>query len=249
MVMVFDTLLDPIFRPLLGLPPFIAILIIAFVITLAITLVYKYATDQNRMKHLKQKVKEYQEKMKKARNDPEKMMKLQKEAMKYNGELMKHSFKPTLYTLIPILIIFGWLNAHMAFYNLAPNEPFTITAERADGFSGGVALRAEPPLTIERNGTDLRWTASGDAGSYKLIFEPDSGEPVEKRVLITEERRYENPEERYKDALIRQVTIGNSPVKPLGGLSLFGWHPGWLGTYILLSVALSIGLRKLLRVV
>ena len=37
------------------------------------------------------------------------MMELNKITMEKNMKYMMHSFKPTLYTLIPILIIFGWI--------------------------------------------------------------------------------------------------------------------------------------------
>ncbi|MBW2991141.1 DUF106 domain-containing protein [Candidatus Woesearchaeota archaeon] len=51
--MVFENLLDPIFNPLLRMPPVLAILLIAFLITLFITLIYKFTTDQKKMKTIK----------------------------------------------------------------------------------------------------------------------------------------------------------------------------------------------------
>lgn len=247
--MVFDWLLDPILSPLLGLPPFVAILIISFVITLSITLVYKYTTDQERMRHLKKKTKEYQEKMRKLRDQPEKMMKLQKEAMGFNMELMKHSFKPTLYTLIPIILIFGWLNGHMAFHNLAPGEPFTLSAELQEGATGDVSLSIVPEGVSVLERENRTWRLQGEPGTYEATLTYEDGREVEKRIIISDERRYAQPEETYRDSVFTSVTLGNERIKPLGSLSLFGWQPGWLGTYIILSITLSILLRKLLRVV
>ncbi len=253
--MVFETLLDPVFRPLLALPPFWAIFLISFVITLAITLVYKYATDQQRMRELKGKVKSYQEKMKQARDKPDKMMKLQQEAMSFNMELMKHSFKPTLYTFIPIIIIFGWLNAHMAFYNLAPAHPFALDATFQPGI-GNATLTVIPEqgvtllsnATQQVNATHASWQLEADAGTYKATVAAGST-TAEKTILVTDERRYEPPAQKYKDNAVTQVTLSNAAVKPLDGVSLLGWRPGWLGTYIILSVLISILLRKLLKVV
>ncbi len=243
-------LLDPVLSPLLSLPPFLAIFIIAFCITFVITLVYKYTTDQQRMRHLKKKVKEYQEKMRKARDDPQRILKLQKEAMQFNMELMKHSFKPTLYTLIPIIIIFSWLNAHMAYMNLAPGEEFTVEAFTSSPVP--VTLTTSPDgLTILGNATQrgpYRWRLRGEAGEYKLTFTPEGGPPVEKLILIADERVYEPPVARY-DGPVTRVVVGNKLVHPLGSITLLGWRPGWLGTYILLSILLSILLRKALKVV
>src|SRR4030043_2257506 len=118
---------------ILKIPSFWAILIISFAITLIITLVYKFTTDQKKMKKLKEEMKGYQKKIKEvSKSNPKKAMEIQQQAMKQNMEYMKHSFKSTLYTFIPIIIIFGWLNAHMAYYPLEPNQPFTITAYFAE---------------------------------------------------------------------------------------------------------------------
>lgn len=250
---MFETLLDPFMNPLLKLSPFWAVFLIAALISLAITLVYKYATDQEHMRKLKEKMKGYQEKMRNLRDQPEKMMKVQQEAMKLNMELMKHSFKPTLYTMIPIILIFGWLNAHMAYSNLAPNTPFTINATFAPGVATAT-LTVIPELSILSNATQpvrdgkASWVLQGDPGFYKATITTPSGS-VEKTFLISKEWRYERPEERYRDKPVVRVVVSNKVIKPLGKLSLFGWHPGWLGTYILLSIILSILFRKALKVV
>ncbi len=248
---MFENLLDPVMRPLLSMSPFWAIFLIALLITLVITLVYKYATDQEHMKRLKEKVKQHQERLKKLRDNPEKMMREQQKMMKVNMELMKHSFKPTLYTFLPIIIVFGWLNAHMAYYNLAPNQPFTLSAHLAPGVSDANLTIVPEGVTIENvtksDGT-VTWTLVAPAGEYKAVIDA-GGAQVEKRILVTDERRYEPPVEQYKNEPVTSVLLSNEEVKPLGSLSLFGWHPGWLGTYILLSIILSILLRKALGVV
>ncbi len=251
---MFEAILDPVMRPLLSLPSFWAIFLISFLITLAITLVYKFTTDQARMRHLKGELKKFQEKMKKARNDPEKLMKLQQESMSLNFELMKHSFKPTLYTFIPIIIIFGWLNASMAFYNIAPGQQFNITASFSPGVVGNASIAFIPAnVSLVPNDTvpivdsQATWTLSADAGTYKATVTHGS-DAVEKTFLISPERKYEAPVQTYSGA-ISKVTVSNEPVHPLEPVSLFGWHPGWLGTYIIFSILLSILLRKILNVV
>jgi len=254
--MVFETLLDPFLRPLLALSPFWAVFIIAFVLTLAITFVYKYTTNQKRMLELRTKLKAMQKKMKAARDDPKKLMKIQQESMSLNMELMKHSFKPTLYTFIPIIIIFGWLNAHMAYYNLAPQQDFTLTATFNQGIKQA-ELTVIPPenISIAPNATvavvndTASWTLRGDPGLYKATVTVPNAGSQEKAFLITDERRYEPPMRRYKDSAITSIALSNEHVKPLNGISLLGWRPGWLGTYIILSLILSILLRKLLKVV
>ena len=88
-----------------------SILIMSFILTFLITIIYKYTTDQILLKDLKGQVKVYQKQTAQLRKDgdTEKMMEVNKKAMKLNLQYMKHSFKPMLYTFIPVILIFGWV--------------------------------------------------------------------------------------------------------------------------------------------
>ena len=92
-----------------------AILIVSFIITLLTTLVYKYFTNQDALKKLKEENQEIQKKMKEHKGDVKKMAELQKEALQKSLiEPMKHQLKPLLITFIPFLLVFGWLRLRYA---------------------------------------------------------------------------------------------------------------------------------------
>ncbi|MEA3378068.1 MAG: EMC3/TMCO1 family protein [Nanoarchaeota archaeon] len=111
--MVLESIFDPTLgRVLNSLPQPWGLLIISFLLTALITLVYKYATDQEIMGTLKGDIKSLQNEMKQFKDNPSKAMELQKKAMSKNMEYMKYSFKPMLITFIPLIIIFGWLRGH-----------------------------------------------------------------------------------------------------------------------------------------
>jgi len=239
---------------LLKIPPLWAILIISLAITLVTTLVYKFTTNQKRMKELKEQMKEYQTKIRSlSKEDPKKAMDVQQQAMKHNMEYMKHSFKSTLYTFIPIILIFGWLNAHMAYYPLMPNQPFTVTAYFAEGSAPLVNLSSIPDLEIIGNATQqiidgkAQWQLMGDSGDYVLKVDYNN-EIYDKAIIISSERIYAQPEEKITNSKLTQIVVGNEKVYPLGSFTILGWKPNWLWTYIIFSVLLSIGLRKLLKV-
>ena len=255
--MVLEGVLDPLLSPLLSLPSWAAILVISAVITVITTLAYKYLTDQKRMKALKKEMKEYQKKLKKlSKEDPKKAMALQKEMMGKNMELMKHSFKPTLYTLIPLIIIFGWLNAHMAYHPLEPGQPFNVTLLVDDEASGNVTLSTTPALQVANDqevtraidGEKLLWTLRGDPGDYQLTFTHSSGVEASQTITITSETgNYVQPVQKLDAEPYDQLLLGNEKVRPLEGAPLVGnW--GWIGIYIVFSIALSFSLRKALGV-
>lgn len=239
---------------LLKMPPFWAILIISLVITLATTLVYKFTTDQKKMRKLKEDMKEYQKKIKEfSKTDPQKAMSIQQEAMKQNMEYMKHSFKSTLYTFIPIIIIFGWLNTHMAYYPIMPNQPFNVTAYFAEGHAPAINISSIPDLELLSNATQsilngqATWLLKGAEGEYKLTVDYNN-EKYDQPLIISSERRYEQPEKVITNSKLKKIVTGNEKVYPFGSISFFGWKPNWLWTYIILSILLSIGIRKILKV-
>ena len=115
-----DPFFDVTLGPLLVLPPIVSIFIVSFAVSLFIVLIYKWMTDQNEMKRLKDKLKDFQKEMRELKNQPDKMMAVQKEAMGVNMDYMKKTMRPTLITFIPIILIFGWLSAHFAYEPLLP---------------------------------------------------------------------------------------------------------------------------------
>lgn len=255
--MAIQNILDPIFSPLLTLPSWLAILIISAVITIITTLAYKYLTDQNKMKKLKAEMKVYQKKIKElSKDDPKKAMALQQEMMGKNMEMMKHSFRPTLYTLIPLLIIFGWLNAHMAYMPLQPGVPFDVTVQLQKDAVGNVTLQTTPDnLQISKdtaptqaigpNG-QVSWTLRApQMGDYRLTF-THANTSLEKEIIITNKTgEYAAPLEKTREGQFSTILVGNEKIRPLAGVPIFGnW--GWIGIYILFSLVMSLSLRKAL---
>jgi len=237
---------------LLPLPPILAILIITAFITLLVTIVYKYTTNQREMKQIKTDLKAYQKQMKETK-DTKKLMEIKKKALDLNMKYMMSSFKSTLYTFIPIIIIFAWLNMHIAYYPLYPNQPFDVTAQFASGANGNVTLSAIPDLNIDAATKQIEndkvvWNLKGGGGEYKLNLSYNT-ETYSQDILITNERTYINPQKPITDSKMKMIVVGNKAVHPFGDdFSLFGWHPGWLATYIILSIALSTLFRKLFDV-
>lgn len=99
--------------------PRIAIVVLAFLVTLFITIVNYFMVDKKRMKEIKDKQKRLREEMKQYKDNPTKMMEINKQMMEDMPEQLKHSFKPMLVTIIPLLILFNWLRATFAITAIA----------------------------------------------------------------------------------------------------------------------------------
>lgn len=248
-----DPILNFIFGPLLSLPPFWAILVISFVISVIIVVVYRLFTDQKVMKGLKDETKALQKQMKQLKDNPSKAMEVQKKAMQTNMQYMMKSMKPTLITFIPIILIFGWLQAHLAFVPILPGQDFSMTVEFEEGVSGEII--ADVPEGIELSGPvskgikdgQVIFTMHGQEGVYRspgVDFSVD-GRSYSKSVIITEEHEYVEPVLSVNDGVVDSIVTNHEKMKIL---NLFGWKIGWLGTYIIFAIVFSMLLRKIFRI-
>ena len=248
-----DPVLNPVLGPLLTKSPFLLIILVSLVISVIITVAYKFLTNQEEMKRLKEQQKDFQKRMKELRSAPEEMMKVQKEAMKSNMDYMKHSLKATLITMLPIILIFSWMAGHLSFEPIYPGESYSVTAAFAKGVTGdaelipdqGTELSSEAQQEIA--GGEVTWRMKSTEGEHLLAVKTGEVEQ-QKKVLITKELRYEDQFTMFKGSDIEKITINYNKLKPLGDISIFGWYPGWLAIYFISSIAFSLGLRKLLKV-
>jgi uncharacterized membrane protein (DUF106 family) len=248
--MVFDSTLNFIFGPLLKMPVLWAVIFISFIISLIITLVYKFMTDQDLMKSLKTDMKKHSDEMKLHKNDPNKMMESQKKVMEVNMKYMMHSMKPTLITFLPIIIIFGWFNAHLVYEPIMPGAEFTTTLTFEKGLTGEASLISPEGISLLSNTTQkiedgkIMWVLKGDEGEYIINYAVKDKEYT-KDLLITSKQEYKPPVKIVKDGVLDTIKIDQKELKPL---NLFGWKLGWLGTYIIFSIVSSMLLRKILKV-
>jgi uncharacterized membrane protein (DUF106 family) len=249
--MVLDSLLNPVFYPLLNATGYFwTLLILSVVITLITTLVYKYTTNQSLMKDLKDEQKALQKQIKELKNEPEKAMHAQKRMMEINGKYMMHSFKPLLYTFLPIIIFFGWMNSHLGYYPLMPNQEFSVTMNFDVNVGGEVnlilprGLNSISSLNQSIAAERATWVLKGDVGEYLLNYN-FKGKTYSQQILISDQKEYKEPITRINKDGVKNIVADLKPVMLLN----LGFHTfGWLGSYIIFSMVISIILRKVMKV-
>ncbi|HIJ11746.1 TPA: DUF106 domain-containing protein [Candidatus Woesearchaeota archaeon] len=251
-----DSLFGPVFQPMLNESPFLAILIISVLYAVYATLVYKYMTDQPKIKAIKDKQKAMQKQIKELRSNPQEMMKVQKEMMSVNKEyMMNASFKPKVMiaTMLPAFIVFAWMAGALAFEPIYPGETYSISAAFPEGVSGDVELLLSEgselvnSAAVQPINSGVTWRLKSTEGTHFQSVKYGD-EVQDKEVLITKELKYLDQVAIFEGSEIESIKINYNKLKPLGTFSIFGWHPGWLGTYIILSLVFSIVLRKVMKV-
>jgi uncharacterized membrane protein (DUF106 family) len=268
---ILDPGLDFLLSWIVKFPPALGLLVFSFLITLIITVIYKFTTDQESLKKIKEMQKKLQKEIKEARNDPKKAMKLNRRAMELNSQYMRKSFKSMIYTFLPIIILFGWMMGQFSFLPLAENEPFNLSVNLKNEVSSIeiIDLKGLEILStnkLESPSGSVSWSLRGPKGVYDVAVRAGSNS-YNKLIVVGKSQTYINPvkipgsifniigwiyssreESLPSDAVISGMVVSNKPLKPLGSVSILGWKPGWLGTYIIFSILISMFLRKLLKV-
>lgn len=269
---IFDPILDFLLTPLINLGYLPALVILSLVFTVALIFFHKKVTDQELMKRLKEETDELRNEMKTLKDNPERMIEVRGRMMETNMKAFKQNLKPSLYTALPFIIIIGWMSAHFAYLPLMPGDEFTATVTANEGVSelrivqleGIELLTNVTQKVVDRTAT---WgLKAGKEGIYTLRFAVGEEVVASKNVVITTEKKDGSPLKRGKGFIdyiysssgeylareelesVSMISVSNKPVKPFGELSIFGWEPGWLGTYIILSIIFNLVLRKLLKV-
>ena len=248
--MAYYDFLNIILSPLFKLPALVAILLMAFLISLIIIIVTKYATDQALMKKLKEDMKEHQKRVKELKNEPTKAMEAQKKMMESNMKYMSHSLRPTLITFIPIILIFGWMSSNFAYENIKPQQEFQVTAFFEKNSDGSAELNVPDEIKIidgkikKIENDKAAWTLKGSEGEHILEFNYN-GEKQQTSVLITNDNKYINPIKKTEGKIKTiQINYRKLIVLPIG----FKDWLGWLGTYIWSSIIFTTILRKVMKV-
>lgn len=260
--MAFSDFLSPVLLPLLeGVGPFVTIIIVSLFVSILTTIVYKYTTDQPKLRKIKADLKRHQKRAQALqKEDPKKAMEVQKEMMKLNGQVMKSSLKSTLYTFLPVILFFGWLSAYLSFAPLVPGTGFDLTVELQNGVDGPVQLEIPEGILLASNLTktpsegQVSWRLTAEtAGEYQVtVRHVQSEEEYDVPLAITDEQRQYSPLLTVDGVALDSITVGYQKLQIFQGVPLLGAIPwvknwGWLGAYILFSIGFSTLLRKLLK--
>jgi len=106
----------------------VGIFIISTLVSLFITLVTSRVVDREKMRRIRERMPQLQEKLKEAQRekDSKKMVKINREMLELQREMMANAFKPMLYTMLPLLLLFSWLRYIMPQNTPVVHLPFEL---------------------------------------------------------------------------------------------------------------------------
>jgi len=110
-------ILDPTAGSLLNWNITYGMFIVVMIISLIVTLIQKYGTDQETLREIKKEQKIIQEEMKKYKHDPERLFEFNKKQMEIIPKTFDITLKPIIYTAIPFILFFRWFNDYFSAVN------------------------------------------------------------------------------------------------------------------------------------
>lgn len=249
-------LLDFVLSPLLFLPSFISVVMLSFLVSLISVVITKYATNQSVMKDLKDQLKAYQEQAKKLKENPEAAMDVQKKAMDVNMKYMMHNMRATLFTFLPIILIFGWMSSHLAFAPILSGQEFVVALAFTPDAKGNVTMTVPEGLELATEavkpvGATVKYSVKAEKEGEYLLDLTYGGKTYSQPVVVGETMQGAISEKQVKQDGFQSIKIEYAQLKVIQfpfSLPLFGESLGWLGTYIIFAIVFSMVLRKLLKV-
>ncbi len=249
---------------LLGLGPLLAIALVSLFVSGLITLIYRFTTDQKHLEQIKQDMERLRGELK-GQKDAKKLGEINKQMMEKTFEQLRATMRPMFITMVPALLILGWMQGALAFEQVRPGEEFTTTAIFSKGAQGEVELAVPEGVELlsparQPASDSVIWKLKGKEGSHRLQYLYNS-EAYELDVLVTGRWKYLDPVLEQEKSFLGINTGDRFPIKKgsavqkisidLKGVSVVNLgflSIGWLVTYIIFSVAFSMLLRKAFKV-
>ncbi|MDY6769064.1 MAG: EMC3/TMCO1 family protein [Candidatus Nanohaloarchaea archaeon] len=230
---IFPYTFDPLFGPLLAVgTPATGARLTVVVVTVTMAVLYSLITywlmDRERYHEVKEEIAELQEKMKEAQEDDElgESTDHMKESFKKQIDMFKARQKPMLVTFLLFFLVFPWM-----FATFSPVVPLSQTG---DGYTG----------TLDLNGRQIDLTVQNQSGTATVMVGGESytaGETFPMGDLPWKVKRIST--DGTAEVKVAAV-IWYSPV----GLPGTGTDVGWLATYILLNIPVTMFLSKKLGI-
>lgn len=112
-----NAVLNPTAGALLNWNLVIGMTILVLLLSIFMTLIQKYTTDQKTLREMKEEQKKLQEDMKKFQVGSKEHTELSMKSLSSIGPMFRLSMRPIIYTAIPIILLFRWFTDYFALVN------------------------------------------------------------------------------------------------------------------------------------
>lgn len=255
--------LDLLLGALSGMPDWVALAVLAFLVTLVILPVIKWTFNPNLAERFKRKVYAGLFEIRLFNDRLGATMRGLADVLRFTGGYMIAWLLPLLVMSIPMLPIFAHLHFHYGYDGLEPGQTTLVRAEFAQDRDGGKpeaelvapsGLRVDTPALWVPAHRELIWRVTAESpGEYQLDLEID-GESYGKSLLVSSEPGRRSPLRTARSFWTQLIYPAEPPLpaaSPLARVTVdyaengsFLFVPNWCWILIILSLPPFLLLKK-----
>lgn len=266
---LISSVFDLIMAPFQSMPPLWALSLFSLLAGLLMLLIFRYTSNQQRIRETKNGIKAHLLELWLFRDDPRIMISAQWQLLRLNGRYMKLALQPMIVMIVPMALILIFLEGWFGYRPLQPGEAVIVSVQVSDGeiglleraslrASNGVVVETPPlriPLTKE---VDWRIQANGP-GIHKVSVDL-SGRHLEKQVVVTQGLARVSSSRLSSEFWQTLLYPSEPPIpKQLGiqridihyparSIKIFHWETHWLVVFFVLSIVFAFAFKRAFRV-
>ena len=234
---------------------------------LVMLIIFRYTSNQKKIKAAKDKVKAYILEIRLYKDSPRIILRALGKILRFNAIYMRHAFLPVLFLFVPVVLILVNLNFRYNYRGIESGASFIVSAALVDqALLDNVSIRVPagvtvetPPLRIaQRNEIDWRLRATGSGASTITLVCQDR---EEQKILLVGDRLQKIAPQKASPGFLSVLL--NPAEKPLSAGSPFqsiqikyphrhnrilGISIHWLVAFFILSLIFAFALKGPLKV-
>lgn len=267
---IFGKIFEILFIPFRNMNPWVAMIVVSFLTALLMLLVYRYTSNQEGIKKVKNRIKAHLLEIRLYKDSMSISLKAQGKILLANFKYIALNFKPLLVMIIPIILIIIQLNFWFGYDSLKPGQATLLKVKLEDGYnplqheialepSSGIYVETDP-LRIEED-YEVNWRISPQSGGSHDLNVVIGGQSITKsfaselRALsqISPIRYNHNflnnllyPVEKpiEKDLPVKSIEV----IYPARYLNFFGLNIHWLIAFFALSIIFGFTFKGFMKV-
>ncbi|MDH3255302.1 MAG: hypothetical protein OEM62_09950 [Acidobacteriota bacterium] len=260
---VFDGLLYP-FR---GLAPIWGLLVVSFLTSIGMLVVFKATSNQEALDRVKRGIHAGLFEIRLWNDDMRAIFRAQFEILRHNLSYLRYSLVPMVWIMVPLFFVIAQLHFHYGYRGLEPGKTALLEVEVSEDavapdrskpraeLTLPAGLRAETPAVWSASERSLTWRIGADtSGRYEIGITVD-GTQYSKSAVVMNDVRRRSPL-RVSGWIDELVYPAESPLASGGAVEsialsypdrevgLLGWKSHWLVHFFVLTIAFAFLLRK-----
>jgi hypothetical protein len=263
-------LVDFLLAPFRSLPPVAGLVIVSFVVSIFMLIVFKLVSDQKRLVAVKNQITACLFEIRLFSDDLPAIFRAQGEILRHNLTYMRLSLSPKLVGLmiLPLVVLIAQLQFHYGYQGLKPGQAVLVKVQLKDAGSSGAsavapAARLEAPAGLRVDTPaiwlpalrELAWQITPEReGAYELKITVGN-ETLTKSVDATRQVRRRSPV-RVEPKLWKEFLYPAEDPLPAASVAreisvgylenkvnFFGWGLNWMIAFFILSIVFAFVLK------